>query len=64
MTGKPEVIRRNQAGIGSWPGGSKGVSRGNRKPLVVNADFSLFGWSASIPFDQKQDSVETIAEPH
>jgi hypothetical protein len=33
-------------------GGQKGLRRESRKPFAVNAGFLLFGWSASIPFDQ------------
>jgi hypothetical protein len=32
-------------------GGQKGLRRESRKSFVVNAGFSLFGWSASIPSD-------------
>ena len=33
-------------------GGQKGLRRESRKSFAVNAGFLLFGWSASIPFDQ------------
>jgi hypothetical protein len=34
-------------------GGQKGLRRESRKPFAVNVGFLLFGWSASIPFDQR-----------